>query len=338
MIPTRDSARWIGQFLDAYRELGVEPFYIFDMRSVDDTRRILEHRDAKVIEYRPRGNHVEAGMIEFGSKRAGTEWILRLDDDEFPSQALLQWIERHGVRSVNHGWGLSRRELFKVRLSGKDSIYFSRHRALYHSPYQPLSFNAQLRLYRVAHVKYTDQIHSAGLEVEFCGHAPNEAYFIHCDCIVRSRSERLEKINHYELIEPKSTWRFAKVYLPETWTLEELDAEQLAAEEFDRLLGSISTGKNDNSCPEVDRQMIETEVNRYELSLAQKFQEARENPTPAGSVDIGWAMHFPIGFVRIIAELISTLGLQYGVRLWRYAEARRIIAETGREVLVHPDD
>jgi len=83
VIPTRDSARWIGTFLNAYRRLGVEPIYIVDTRSEDATLNILRDMLAVLIPFTPSGPFAEAGMVEFGSRQAGAEWVLRLDDDEF---------------------------------------------------------------------------------------------------------------------------------------------------------------------------------------------------------------------------------------------------------------
>ncbi|MBU3890835.1 hypothetical protein [Methylosinus sp. KRF6] len=34
-------------------------------------------------------------MIEVGAKSAGTPWVLRLDDDEFPSRGLLNWAKEY---------------------------------------------------------------------------------------------------------------------------------------------------------------------------------------------------------------------------------------------------
>ena len=86
MIPTRDSARWIAAMLHRYRALGEEPLFICDTRSVDDTRRLLDELGAEVHECTPSADFAEAGMIEFGSRASGASWILRLDDDEFPTR------------------------------------------------------------------------------------------------------------------------------------------------------------------------------------------------------------------------------------------------------------
>jgi Glycosyl transferase family 2 len=101
LIPTRDSARWIGIFLDAYRKVGIEPFYVLDTRSADSTLDILWRKQADLIPFAPSADFAEAGMLEFGARHAGVDWLLRVDDDEFPSRALLRWISSIGARSLN---------------------------------------------------------------------------------------------------------------------------------------------------------------------------------------------------------------------------------------------
>ncbi len=86
MIPTRNSERWILSFLKAYRDLDVEPLYIVDGRSDDATEALLRSANARVVTFEPMGDYVEAGMIEFGSSLAQTDWVLRMDGEEFPSR------------------------------------------------------------------------------------------------------------------------------------------------------------------------------------------------------------------------------------------------------------
>lgn len=328
LIPTRDSARWVGQFLDAYRALGIEPFYVLDARSDIETKKILQGKRANVVEMTPDGDYVEAGMIEFGSRCAGTEWILRFDDDEFPLAALLQWVETIGINSINHGWCLSRRELFKVSVNKQDIIYYNRCRSLYHTPDRPSMFNAQLRLYRAKQARYSNHIHTPGLEVEFCGYAPNEFYFAHCDALVRNIGERIEKIRRYERIQKGSTWRLTNVYLPELFTLRELNAAPLESTEFDSLLSSISRRERVNTDIRVDDAMIAIEINKHELLLDEEFSKRHQEAcsASAGDIDFRWAMLLPIWLIRSIAQLMCTSGWRAGgMRLWRHAEARRCL-------------
>jgi hypothetical protein len=52
VIPTRDSAAWIGAFLVACREcVKIEPFYVVDAKSFDDRLQILKDMSAEVVVY-----------------------------------------------------------------------------------------------------------------------------------------------------------------------------------------------------------------------------------------------------------------------------------------------
>ncbi|MFO1125144.1 MAG: hypothetical protein U1E25_07610 [Methylocystis sp.] len=255
---------------------------------------------------------------------------MRFDDDEFPSAALLHWVESIGINSINHGWCLSRRELFKASDNGKDTIYYSRCRSLYHTPDRPSMFNAQLRLYRAKQAKYLNRIHSGGLEVEFCGYAPNEFYFVHCDALIRGIGERVEKIQRYERIQQGSTWKLSQIYLPEMFTMHELSAIQLESTEFVKLLASITRREGASTDIKVDHAMIGVEINKHEQLLDEEFSKRHHVACPAssGDIDLRWAMLLPIWLIRSIAELMNTLGLKAcGVRLWRHAEARRCLRE-----------
>ena len=112
VIPTRDSSATIGVFLDAYRKIGIEPIYILDARSVDDSARVLKRMNATVHEFTPDRNFAEAGMLAHAAQFIDTEWALRMDDDEFPSIELIRWLSARGACLEKDVCALSRRELF----------------------------------------------------------------------------------------------------------------------------------------------------------------------------------------------------------------------------------
>ncbi|RAI41818.1 glycosyltransferase, partial [Rhodoplanes roseus] len=219
VIPTRDSARWIGLLLEAYRERGIEPLYILDTRSADATRDILTVMKADVISFTPAADYVEAGMIEFGSRAAQAEWVLRLDDDEFPSDALLDWVAGATTRSVRDGFYVSRRDLF--RRDGR--IVYNRRRSSFTSAARPRFLNPHARLYRPSRLGFHQALHASGIVDEtLFGFAPAAAFFVHVSALVTSPAERLEKVRRYEAIATGSTWRLADEYLPELFGTDHL--------------------------------------------------------------------------------------------------------------------
>jgi hypothetical protein len=230
-IPTRDSEKWISEFLDAYRQAGVEPLYIVDDRSCDRTLAILREKGAEVVEFLPSGNFAEAGMVEFGAKRAGTHWVLRLDDDEFPSQTLLHWMKDKANLAGYAAWSISRRELslhdgalvysrWPTRVDIADGVHF----------------NGQARLWEARAVSYIEKIHSCGFELPTkLGRAPEDACFAHFNNVLRGLPERLAKICRYAEWDRSLAWRFADESLPELTDSELHAFSAKGIEEFEAL-------------------------------------------------------------------------------------------------------
>jgi hypothetical protein len=217
VVPTRDSARWVGVFLDAYRAFGVEPFYVVDARSQDATLEILRGKRADFKVYKPSDDFAEAGMIEFGSKNAGADWVLRIDDDEFPSRRLVEWAGAEATKSFNQAWVVLRRTLF----FNDGAIYCSRSFGRRGFCYAPALVGPHMRLHHVRRVRFVERVHTIGFEPpRYFGFAPEDAVFAHFDCLLRSAEERAAKIRRYEAIEPGSSWRLGDEYLPELFPLQ----------------------------------------------------------------------------------------------------------------------
>lgn len=235
VVCTRDSAPWIGQFLTAYRALGIEPLYIHDVRSVDATATVLQRAGAEVIDFDPAGDYVEAGMIKFGAMRAKSEWVFRIDDDEFPSLALVRWLANEGVCYRVSAVICSRRDVFR---SGGNYAY-TRHPNRYFNAEASHYLAPHHRLFRPSMVSFSERLHSPGFAVsppfEF---APQDAFFIHCNCLVRSVSQRLAKLRRYEAISALSSWKFADEYVPEFFETS-TDAAYDGLDEFKPLLATL---------------------------------------------------------------------------------------------------
>ncbi len=235
VIPTRNGGRWLGQLLEAYRKLGVEPLYIVDERTNDNTHALLRKMNARFVDYLPRGDFVESGMIEAASQFATKEWIFRFDDDEFPSSELLRWANEVACQTDADGWSISRLTLLNV----DHEIKYSRIETQYYSPVPDLC-GPLVRLFRHRHVEYSSIIHSPGFASKRPWQfAPATAYFLHLDILLRSAGERLEKLRRYEEIEPNSSWRFAYHYLPDLFPEIDQKPAPLPTDEFDDLLASL---------------------------------------------------------------------------------------------------
>lgn len=211
VIPTRNSARWIGAFYAAYRKSGYEPLYVFDTRSNDDTAGVLRRAGAEVLEFTPQGDFVESGIAQYALEMAGTPWVMRLDDDEFPSVQFFKWLSSE-FRSTSPAVLISRRELFFHH----GEIAYSRATGRLGQPDRPDFVHAQPRLCRPALLEANYEVHTAGFhEPAFYDYAPPDAFFAHFSCLLRTPDERLEKIRTYERIKPGSSWYLLDEYLPE---------------------------------------------------------------------------------------------------------------------------
>ena len=319
VIPTRDSARWIGTFLNAYRRLGVEPIYIVDTRSEDATLNILRDMSAVLIPFTPSGPFAEAGMIEFGSRQAGAEWVLRLDDDEFPSAALLRWVSSVGIRSLNQAWNISRRELFLH----EGEVFYSHSPGRFGHPQAPEYLHPKGRLHHVERVKYINRIHTEGFESpRYFPLAPENAFFVHCNCLLRTPVERWEKIRKYEEIEPLSTLRLADEYLPELYDLAYHNAKHDSLEEFAELFDALPIQRS-AALPEIDRVTLDL-INREISNLHAHISSSRLDHPVESADDLAWLRYVPRRLWKPLAEMLCTLGKrELGDAIWNYETVSR---------------
>ncbi len=266
IIPTRDSSAWLGIFLAAYRTLGIEPFYIVDARSDAATFDVLREQSADWTAFTPAGDFVEAGMIEFGSRHAGTKWVLRLDDDEFPTAALLRWVADVGIASRNQAVALSRRELF-LHLG---EIWYSRSPGRFPHAQAPRYLHPQVRLHHVDRVRYVHNLHTHGFDdLVLVSLAPESAYFVHLNCLLRTPAERWAKLQRYEAMRPRSAEGLGDEYLPELFDFAHHDGRRDGLQEFAPLFAALPI-QRDAPPPDLDsasRTMLIDQVHRREDDL-----------------------------------------------------------------------
>jgi len=77
VIPTRDSAAWIGTLLDHYRARGVTPTLFLDSRTRDETRAIAQRAGAPIVDIAP------FAFVEFDPKRGyGGQFVPVTDENK----------------------------------------------------------------------------------------------------------------------------------------------------------------------------------------------------------------------------------------------------------------
>lgn len=300
-----------------------------DDRTVDDTIDILRERRADYILFTPHADFVEAGAIEFGSRQTGAPWALRLDDDEFPSRALVAWIESGVLGERSDACLISRRE---VSLVGGRFAY-SRWPTRYGWNGRFDVLNPQMRLHRVDGVRYVERLHTTGFEpparVEA---APNDCFIIHCNNLLRSAEDRLEKVRKYAQIDEWASWRVADECLPELTSQAAHDFCFDGLDEFFELFDKLPIVA-DSIVPSLDgREMrlflLSTQEWLAESARLAQAMHRRDDEQFRALVSSHYLI-IPHMLRRPLAELAMSLGRllevaaieALGLRLWRFYEA-----------------
>lgn len=207
IVPVCNAEHRIPSLVDHYAWLGLNPLFIVDGRSRDRSLSILRSFEARVIVARSEYARVES-LLFSALPGIRAEWVLRFDDDEAPSGALVQWIDRHLAGVTEPAVGFSRRWVrFDAggRLQGSSCVNMA-------GRSQP---DWQFRLFRPAAVRLIQDIHTPGFAIERYALAPDEACFHHFNWIVKSRDERRTRMEDYERQSPGAGVNFTEFYLPE---------------------------------------------------------------------------------------------------------------------------
>jgi hypothetical protein len=228
VIITKNSAPWIGEILDAYARFGISPRVLLDGFSTDTTEDVLSRRRADYDKIWPELPRVEAAIRLIGD-HVDNRWVLRVDDDELPSRALLSWIDRNLEDFNSDVVGVPRRWL---RLSADGCCEYSRHPLLCH---QAGAMDIQWRLFQPRKVQYTTDIHTPGFFVGNALVAPDTAYLAHFDWVIRSREARLSKIKNYDQQGEGAGSFFRDLYVWEDADIDSHGFQRLETREFDKL-------------------------------------------------------------------------------------------------------
>ncbi len=226
VVPTINSASWIGEIFHFYREVGVDPLFAIDTRSSDGTEKVLADLGARLATVASPSRRVES-LLPAIAASSPTEWLLRLDDDELPSGALLRWLGEVDLDAPVDVYGFPRCQLVldeKQRLMRSRFISFG----------PAAEFDRQWRMFRRDRAVYSDQLHSPGLVIQSGAGAPDDALILHFDWIIRSYEERLSKFARYRDQSGNAALR-ARHYgiwedIPLAWhAFEPVESEKLAA-------------------------------------------------------------------------------------------------------------
>lgn len=231
VIVTRDSAGWIGTIADAYRRLGLRPLYLVHDKTRDATAAILEKAGDEVRPITLAHDYVEAAVSQFPNF-VGEDWVLRMDDDEFPSRRMIDFTQKVIGRTQEQAIVFPRREV----LPHVTPLAYPTTEILYNAPLIPFLIDPQARAFRHREVAFSAEIHTPGFVPASVRLAPEDAHMVHFNTTVRSFAERLAKLARYEKQSPGAgTLTAARASLPEILLPEELRARPFETREFDDL-------------------------------------------------------------------------------------------------------
>ena len=231
-IPTINSARYLDLILAFYRDHRIPVTVFVHDRSHDHTLDVAERWAPKVMTLTDPANFVAEGLIEQMSRNCSTKWMLRIDDDELPSLAMMRFVAKVISEDSSTVYNFQRRQC-AVSHSGR-LLDCTRISAFDHS---------QWRLYQPAKMSYVNGLHTPGFKVEGDleqSHAPSEANMIHLDWAVHSYEDRKQKVERYDAHTPNQGTKWRGFYLYEEQSYSPADFSGLALPEFDKPSLAIS--------------------------------------------------------------------------------------------------
>lgn len=189
VLPTLNSARHIDIILSFYYDHGIPVTVFVDDRSTDETIEVVKKSGMEAVVISNPTPPIMEGLIAPMSRLCGTKWVLRLDDDELPTLAMMEFIRE------------------KLRKPGPAVYGFQRHecaisckgRLLSHSRVSPY-VHRQWRLYQTEAVTFAPKLHTPGFKCDGMGDdgAPPEVPMIHLDWALHSHEERRRKVERYQ--------------------------------------------------------------------------------------------------------------------------------------------
>jgi hypothetical protein len=206
-IATINSSRYIDIILRYYREHGIAVTLFVDDRSVDDSLGKARELAPDAISTSNPGGFIAEGLLQKMSRACPTKWLLRIDDDELPSLAMMDFARNAGRNDTPDVYAFPRQQ---CAVSRKGAL-------LRHGEVSPHD-HRQWRLYQPARVEFTRGLHTPGIvwgEQARAVTAPLEASLIHLDWAVHSYHDRRRKVERYDAHTANAGTKWRSYYLYE---------------------------------------------------------------------------------------------------------------------------
>jgi glycosyltransferase involved in cell wall biosynthesis len=204
-IPTINSIRYLDIILKFYRDRGIPAVVFVDDRSSHATFETARRWGSEAVWIRNGGTFIAEGMVEGLSRHCRTKWVLRIDDDELPTRAMMSFVRDVIADGGNAVWGFPRHQC-AVSQSGRLLV----------APNISSLGHRQWRLYQPDRVKFISGLHTPGFQWhDESGEAPVQAALIHLDWAVHTYDERRDKVERYDAHTPNQGTRWRSFYLYE---------------------------------------------------------------------------------------------------------------------------
>jgi hypothetical protein len=272
VIPTRDSAAWIGPLLAHYQARGVTPVVLLDNRTTDFTRAIVTEAGARVVDIHS-FSHTEA-TVKVAAGCVETLFALFIHDDEIPSDALFRRLAGPMPPAAAQSVAIPRRWAWYE--PGKPLSYG--HSTQWHDRTGQPGNDHSWRLFRPRDVTYTATMHSEGFYIKNWSRFSLDEYFVHFEWILRSRAQREAKLRRYDEHRYGYGAFFRKVYLPETQPPGVIEYAPFETAEFDLLAQTYYAARRpDGPLPRIS---CKTRLAQLKSFTTSKLGLANLNRTP----------------------------------------------------------
>jgi len=239
-IPSINSNRYIDIILEYYRDHGIPVTVFVDDRSDDDTFATAQKLAAGSISLSNPETFIAEYLIEHMSQVCRTKWMLRIDDDELPSLAMMKFVQEAITNEAIDVYGFPRHQCAVSRTGI----------GLVHRDASSL-VHRQWRLYQPAKVRFIHKLHTPGFvwEDKRALAAPSEASLIHLDWAVHTYDERLKKVERYDAHTLNQGTKWRAFYLYEEQPLSRVSFSELQFPEFANTCLKISRRFEDLCIP-----------------------------------------------------------------------------------------
>lgn len=232
VIPTRDSAAWIGALIDHYQARDITPTLLLDSRTRDETRAIGERAGARIVDVH-RFTYTEA-IVRITRDCVTTPWAFFVHDDEVPSDRLLKRLRAPPPPDEVQSVAIPRRwawyEPGKPLMYGRSQFWADRsglHGTDHH-----------WRLFRPDRVSYVSAMHSEGFLIDRWSRVPLDAYIVHFEWVLRTLQQRIAKLRRYDEHRYGYGHFFQNMYLPESQPAGAIEYLPFETEAYD-VLGRV---------------------------------------------------------------------------------------------------